>query len=68
LDDGFNPARTVEQTRKLIDEEQVLLLFGSLGTVTNNSKGATSSRQIEQPYRDNVTVPWPIARAHPTNR
>jgi hypothetical protein len=45
-----------------------LLLFGSLGTVTNNSKGATSSRQIEQPYRDNVTVPWPIARAHPTNR
>ena len=44
LDDGFNPARTVEQTRKLIDEEQVLLLFGSLGTVTNNSKGTTSSR------------------------
>jgi hypothetical protein len=24
LDDGFNPARTVEQTRKLIDEERVL--------------------------------------------
>src|SRR6476659_3591908 len=37
LDDGFNPARTVEQTRKLIDEEQVLALFGSLGTVTNNA-------------------------------
>src|SRR6478609_10321828 len=35
LDDGFNPAKTVEQTRKLIEEQQVLLLFSSLGTVTS---------------------------------
>lgn len=37
LDDGFNPARTVEQTRKLVEEEQVLLLFSSLGTATNTA-------------------------------
>ncbi len=37
LDDGFNPARTVEQTRKLVEEEQVLLLFSSLGTTTNTA-------------------------------
>ncbi|HTT38512.1 MAG TPA: ABC transporter substrate-binding protein [Burkholderiales bacterium] len=37
LDDGYNPAKTVEQTRKLIEDEGVLLLFGSLGTPTNTA-------------------------------
>jgi ABC-type branched-subunit amino acid transport system substrate-binding protein len=37
LDDGFQPPKTVEQTRRLIEEEQVLLLFGSLGTPTNSA-------------------------------
>ena len=27
LDDGYNPAKTVEQARKLVEEEEVLLLF-----------------------------------------
>jgi ABC-type branched-subunit amino acid transport system substrate-binding protein len=37
LDDGYSPPRTVEQTRKLIEEEQVLFLFGPLGTPTNSA-------------------------------
>jgi branched-chain amino acid transport system substrate-binding protein len=37
LDDGYSPPRTVEQTRKLIEEDQVLFLFGSLGTPTNSA-------------------------------
>lgn len=37
LDDAFNPAKTVEQTRKLIEQEDVLLIFGSLGTATNSA-------------------------------
>jgi ABC-type branched-subunit amino acid transport system substrate-binding protein len=37
LDDGYNPARTVEQTRKLIEQEDVLLLFSPLGTPTNTA-------------------------------
>jgi len=37
LDDGFNPAKTVEQTRKLIEQDEVLLLFQSLGTSTNTA-------------------------------
>ncbi len=32
LDDGYNPARTVEQTRGLVERDNVLLMFGSLGT------------------------------------
>jgi branched-chain amino acid transport system substrate-binding protein len=35
LDDGYNPAKTVEQTRRLVEQDQVLLLFNPLGTLTN---------------------------------
>src|SRR5215831_18040216 len=35
LDDGYNPAKTVEQTRRLIEQDNVLLLFNPLGTPTN---------------------------------
>jgi ABC-type branched-subunit amino acid transport system substrate-binding protein len=37
LDDAFSPPKTVEQIRKLVEEEQVLLLFQSLGTPTNTA-------------------------------
>jgi ABC-type branched-subunit amino acid transport system substrate-binding protein len=35
LDDGYSPPKTVEQTRRLVEQEQVLALFGSIGTPTN---------------------------------
>ena len=31
LDDGYNPAKTVEQARRLVEQEEVLLLFNTLG-------------------------------------
>ncbi len=34
-DDSYNPAKTVEQTRKLVEGDGVLLIFGSLGTAPN---------------------------------
>ena len=37
LDDAYSPPKTVEQTRKLVEQEEVLLMFGSLGTATNNA-------------------------------
>ena len=37
LDDAFSPPRTVEQARKLVEEEQVLFLFQNLGTATNSA-------------------------------
>ena len=33
LDDGYNPAKTVEHVRRLVEQDQVLLLFSSVGTV-----------------------------------
>ncbi len=37
LDDGYTPPKTVEQVRKLVEQEGVLLLFGTLGTPTNSA-------------------------------
>ena len=36
-DDGFSPPKTVEQARKLVESDEVLLIFQSLGTPTNNA-------------------------------
>src|SRR5579863_82491 len=32
LDDGYSPPKTVEQTRRLVEEEKVAFLFNPLGT------------------------------------
>ena len=37
LDDGYNPAKTVEMARKLVEEEEVLLILNPLGTATNTA-------------------------------
>jgi len=37
LDDGFSPPRTIEQIRRLVEQEEVLLLFQTLGTATNTA-------------------------------
>ena len=37
LDDSYSPPKTVEQTRKLVEQERVLLDFQPLGTPTNTA-------------------------------
>ena len=46
LDDGYSPPRTVDQVRRLVEEDQVAFIFATIGTPTNtaisrytNSKG-----------------------------
>jgi branched-chain amino acid transport system substrate-binding protein len=36
-DDGYSPPRTVEQVRKLVEQDHVLALFQTLGTPTNTA-------------------------------
>jgi branched-chain amino acid transport system substrate-binding protein len=36
-DDGYSPPKTVEQVRRLIEEDQVDFLFNTLGTLTNSA-------------------------------
>jgi branched-chain amino acid transport system substrate-binding protein len=47
-DDAFSPPKTVEQARKLMESDEVLLIFQSLGTPTNNAI---------QKYMDQKKVP-----------
>jgi branched-chain amino acid transport system substrate-binding protein len=37
LDDGYSPPKTLEQVRRLIEEDQVALLFNNLGTACNSA-------------------------------
>ena len=35
VDDGYNPAKAIEQVRKLVEQDQVSFIFQSLGTPSN---------------------------------
>jgi ABC-type branched-subunit amino acid transport system substrate-binding protein len=48
LDDGYAPPKTVEQTRKLIEQEGVAFIFSSIGTAANTAI---------QKYLNNAKVP-----------
>ena len=37
LDDGYSPPKTVEQARKLVEQEEVLAIFNPLGTPPNSA-------------------------------
>jgi branched-chain amino acid transport system substrate-binding protein len=37
LDDGYSPPRTVEQTRRLVEDDKVAFMFDALGTPTNSA-------------------------------
>ncbi len=37
LDDGYSPPRTVEQHRKMVEEDKVLAIVGTMGTPTNSA-------------------------------
>ena len=37
LDDGYSPPKTVEQVRKLVEQDEVLALFQTLGTPSNTA-------------------------------
>src|ERR687885_657643 len=36
-DDGYSPPKAVEQARRLVEDDQVLLIFNSLGTPSNTA-------------------------------
>ena len=36
-DDAYSPPKTVEQARKLVESDEVLLIFGPLGTASNSA-------------------------------
>ncbi|HEY0416447.1 MAG TPA: ABC transporter substrate-binding protein [Gaiellaceae bacterium] len=43
-DDGYNPANTVQLTKKLVEQDHVFAVYGSLGTATNLATRAYLNR------------------------
>ena len=59
LDDGYSPPRTVEQIRKLVEQEQVLLIFQSLGTPTNTAVHQyLNAKQVPQLFVATGATKW----------
>jgi branched-chain amino acid transport system substrate-binding protein len=49
LDDGYSPPKTVEMTRQLVEQDQVLIDFNPLGTPTNTAiQKYLNSKQVPQ--------------------
>ncbi|SDT61081.1 ABC transporter substrate-binding protein [Bradyrhizobium canariense] len=66
-DDAFSPPKTVEQARKLVESDEVLLIFNSLGTPTNNAiRPYMNSKKVPQlfvatgatQFGDVKSFPW----------
>ena len=59
LDDGYNPAKTVEQARKLVEEDEVLLLFQPLGTPSNSAiHKYMNSKKVPQLFVATGATKW----------
>jgi branched-chain amino acid transport system substrate-binding protein len=70
LDDGYSPPRTIEQTRKLVESDEVLLLFSSFGTPPNTAAMKyLNARKVPQlmiaatgmKWGDPRRLPWTMA-------
>ena len=49
LDDGYNPTKAVEQTRRLVEQDDVAVMFGMLGTPLNLAiRPYLNSRKVPQ--------------------
>src|SRR5580704_15818927 len=69
LDDGYSPPKTVELARRLVEQDEVLGIFGSLGTASNVAiQRYLNDRKVPQFFtwtgvarmRDPRAFPWTI--------
>src|SRR5579872_5688487 len=65
-DDSYSPAKTVEQTRKLVEDDEVLLVFGSVGTATNASiRKYMNEKQVPQLFVGSGGSKWNDPKNYP---
>lgn len=66
LDDGYNPAKTVEVTRKLVEEDEVLLMFQTLGTPSNSAiHRYMNSKKVPQLFVATGATKWGDPKNYP---
>jgi len=65
-DDGYSPPKTVEQARKLVESDEVLLIFNSLGTPPNSAiQKYMNSKKVPQLFVATGATKWNDPREFP---
>ena len=65
-DDGYSPPKTVEQVRKLIESDEVLLIFNALGTPTQNAVHKYhNSKKVPQLFLATGASKWNDPKDYP---
>jgi ABC-type branched-subunit amino acid transport system substrate-binding protein len=58
-DDGYSPPKTVEQARKLVESDEVLLIFNSLGTPGNSAiQKYMNAKKVPQLFVSSGAAKW----------
>jgi ABC-type branched-subunit amino acid transport system substrate-binding protein len=58
-DDAYSPPKTVEQARKLVESDEVLFIFNSLGTPTNSAiQKYMNSKKVPQLFVATGATKW----------
>src|ERR1700726_966863 len=58
-DDGYSPPKAVEQARKLVESDEVLLIFNSLGTPSNSAiQKYMNAKKVPQIFVSSGAAKW----------
>lgn len=75
MDDAFTPAKTVEQTRKLVEQEGVFMIFAPQGTAASSSVTKyLNAKKVPQffvnsgshLFQNPKDLPWTVPTCRPT--
>jgi branched-chain amino acid transport system substrate-binding protein len=67
LDDGYSPPKTVEQTRKLVENDEVLFMFSAFGTATVSAvQKYLADRKVPQLFFITGASKWEDRRKFPS--
>ncbi len=65
-DDAYSPPKAVEQTRKLVESDEVLLVFGALGTPSNSAiQKYMNSKKVPHLFLATGATKWNDPKAFP---
>ncbi len=65
-DDGYSPPKTVEQVRKLVEEDQVLFMYNTLGTPPNSAIwDYMNENKVPQLFVATGASKWNDPKGHP---
>jgi branched-chain amino acid transport system substrate-binding protein len=65
-DDGYSPPKTVEQTRRLVESDEVLLVFNAMGTATNSAvQKYLNGKRVPQLFVSSGAAKWNDPKGFP---